>query len=66
MCTPPEKTQCREDLEHFRKDHGFSKKFLLNCCLVRRIISWASPDPKGTETKESQRSVHVCFMSADD
>ncbi|KAG8006210.1 hypothetical protein GBF38_005414, partial [Nibea albiflora] len=50
MCSPTKRTQWREDLQHFRKDHGFSKKVLLNCCLVRRIITWASPNPKGTKT----------------
>ncbi|CAL8327414.1 unnamed protein product [Lota lota] len=33
--------------EDFRKEHGFSKKLLINCCLVRRIITWATPTPKG-------------------
>lgn len=47
MCTPPKRTQWREDLQHLRRDYGFSKKVLLNCCLVRRIISWASPNTKG-------------------
>ncbi|KAG7266747.1 hypothetical protein CRUP_025066 [Coryphaenoides rupestris] len=37
--------QAKED---FRKgQYGFSKKVLVNCCLVRRIITWATPTPKG-------------------
>ncbi|KAK9524684.1 hypothetical protein VZT92_017055 [Zoarces viviparus] len=52
MCTPNKRTQWREDLQHIRKDHGFSKKVLFNCCLVRRIITWASPNPKGTKTTD--------------
>lgn len=44
MCSPNK----REDLQHFHKDHGFSKKVLLNCCLVRRVLTWASPNSKGT------------------
>ena len=34
--------------QDFPKEHGFSKKLLINCCLVRRIIMWATPAPKGT------------------
>ncbi|CAL8377995.1 unnamed protein product [Boreogadus saida] len=32
--------------QDFPKEHGFSKKLLINCCLVRRIIMWATPAPK--------------------
>lgn len=53
MCSPPKRTQWREGLQHFRKDHGFSKKVLLNCCLVRRIVTWASPNAKGRRTTAS-------------
>ncbi|XP_051284771.1 Kv channel-interacting protein 4 isoform X1 [Dicentrarchus labrax] len=56
MCTPTKRTQWREDLQHFRKDHGFSKKVLLNCCLVRRIITWASPNPKDSVEDELELS----------
>lgn len=69
MCTPPKRTQWREDLQHFRKEHGFSKKVLLNCCLVRRIISWASPNTKGRtqntgnkQKAESQTQLDVLSM----
>lgn len=62
MCTPPKRTQWREDLQHFRKEHGFSKKVLLNCCLVRRIISWASPNTKG-RAKNTSPSCCVRWMS---
>ncbi|XDV17559.1 hypothetical protein PO909_023399 [Leuciscus waleckii] len=47
MSTPVKRTQWDEDLSQFHKDHGLSKKVLLNCCLFRRIISWASPNKKG-------------------
>uniref|UniRef100_A0AAV2KMK9 Uncharacterized protein n=1 Tax=Knipowitschia caucasica TaxID=637954 RepID=A0AAV2KMK9_KNICA len=50
MCSPDKGSQWREELQHFRKDHRFSKKVLLNCCLVRRIIAWATPKAKGTMT----------------
>ncbi|XP_044039554.1 Kv channel-interacting protein 4 isoform X2 [Siniperca chuatsi] len=56
MCTPTKRTQWREDLQHIRKDHGFSKKVLLNCCLVRRIITWASPKPKDSVEDELELS----------
>ncbi|CAM4530569.1 unnamed protein product [Leuciscus chuanchicus] len=46
MSTPVKRTQWDEDLSQFHKDHGLSKKVLLNCCLFRRIISWASPNKK--------------------
>ncbi|CAB1449506.1 unnamed protein product [Pleuronectes platessa] len=49
MCSPSKRSQWREELRHFRKDPRFSRKVLLNCCLVRRLIAWASPDVKGTE-----------------
>ncbi|CAL8241857.1 unnamed protein product [Merluccius merluccius] len=35
--------------EDLRQEHGFSKKVLINCCLVRRIVTWATPAPKGFE-----------------
>ncbi len=48
MSAPVKRTQWdEEDLTQFREDHGLSKKVLLNCCLIRRIISWASPNKKG-------------------
>lgn len=47
MSTPPKRTQWREELQNFRRDHGFSKKVLLDCCLVRRVIAWAAPATKG-------------------
>lgn len=47
MSDPPKRTQWREDLQNFRRDHGFSRKVLLNCCLVRRVIAWATPNAKG-------------------
>lgn len=47
MSAPPKRTPWREDLQHFRRDHGFSKKVLLDCCLVRRVIAWAAPSTKG-------------------
>ncbi|XP_069561250.1 Kv channel-interacting protein 4 isoform X1 [Brachyistius frenatus] len=56
MCSPTKRTQWREELQHFRKDHGFSKKVLLNCCLVRRIVTWASPNPKDSVEDELELS----------
>ncbi|KAL1270568.1 hypothetical protein QQF64_029584 [Cirrhinus molitorella] len=50
MSAPDKRTQWDEDLTQFRKEHGLSKKVLLNCCLVRRIFSWASPNKKAQET----------------
>lgn len=47
MSPPPKRTQWREGLRNFRRDHGFSKKVLLDCCLVRRVIAWAAPTTKG-------------------
>lgn len=47
MSAPPKRTQWREDLQNFRRDHGLSKKVLLDCCLVRRVIAWAAPSTKG-------------------
>lgn len=47
MSPPPKRTQWRENLQNFRRDHGFSTKVLLNCCLVRRVIAWAAPTTKG-------------------
>ncbi|KAG1952531.1 hypothetical protein F2P79_010394 [Pimephales promelas] len=46
MSTPVKRTPWNKDLSQFRKDHGLSKKVLLNCCLFRWIISWASPIQK--------------------
>lgn len=47
MSPPPKRTQWRENLQNFRRDHMFSTKVLLNCCLVRRVIAWAAPTTKG-------------------
>lgn len=47
MSPPAKRTQWRENLQNFRRDHGFSKKVLLDCCLVRRVIAWAAPTAKG-------------------
>lgn len=47
MSSPPKRTQWREDLQNFSRDHGFSKKVLLDCCLVRRVLAWAAPSTKG-------------------
>uniref|UniRef100_A0A3Q2WDX9 Kv channel-interacting protein 4 n=1 Tax=Haplochromis burtoni TaxID=8153 RepID=A0A3Q2WDX9_HAPBU len=56
MFTPSKTNQMRGDLQHFRKDYGFSRKVLLNCCLVRRIISWASPNPQDSVEDELELS----------
>ncbi|CAL8376475.1 unnamed protein product [Gadus morhua 'NCC'] len=40
--------------QDFPKEHGFSKKLLINCCLVRRIIMWATPAPKGVKRQEKE------------
>ncbi|KAJ8416415.1 hypothetical protein AAFF_G00357030 [Aldrovandia affinis] len=57
LSTPVKRTRkWREDLRWFRRSHGISKKALLDCCLIRRIIAWASPNAKafGFDTLEEQ------------
>ncbi|XP_014863788.1 PREDICTED: Kv channel-interacting protein 4 isoform X2 [Poecilia mexicana] len=56
MCSPTKGTQWMEDQLHLRKNHGFSKKVLLNCWLVRRIVTWASPHPKDSVEDELELS----------
>ncbi|KAF0029389.1 hypothetical protein F2P81_018494 [Scophthalmus maximus] len=60
MCSPTKRTQWRQDLQH----HGFSKKLLLNCCLVRRIITWASPIAKGAKMSCRKRCKREIFKFA--
>lgn len=55
MSTPPKRSQWREELQNLRRDHGFSKKVLLNCCLVRRAIAWAAPNTKGRSVTRGKR-----------
>ncbi|XP_037531897.1 Kv channel-interacting protein 4 [Nematolebias whitei] len=62
MCTPSERVQGRQDLPSIRKSHGFSKKFFLNCWLVRRIITWASPNPKGYPQTVHRRGLRACLI----
>lgn len=49
MTKPSEKrtNKWREDIYEFRKKHGLSKRVLLNCCLVKRLLAWATPPMKG-------------------
>lgn len=57
MSTPPKRTRWREDLQNFRRDHGFSKKVLLDCCLVRRLVAWAASDAKGRRVTRGEPSL---------
>ncbi|XP_033869114.2 Kv channel-interacting protein 4 isoform X1 [Acipenser ruthenus] len=44
LSTPVKSThKWREDLQQFRRNHAISKRILLNCCLIKRIIAWANP-----------------------
>ncbi|MGH0149744.1 UNVERIFIED_CONTAM: hypothetical protein FKN15_016192 [Acipenser sinensis] len=48
LSTPVKSThKWREDLQQFRRNHAISKKVLLNCCLIKRIIAWANPSIPG-------------------
>ncbi|TNN71415.1 hypothetical protein EYF80_018364 [Liparis tanakae] len=62
MCTPNKRSQWMENIRRFRKEHVFSKRFLYNCCLVRRIITWAAPVPKD---HTSMATVSECKTSTD-
>lgn len=41
------RSQWREGLQNLSRGHGFSTKVLLDCCLVRRLVAWATPNAKG-------------------
>lgn len=55
MSTPPKRAQRREELQDLRRERAFSKKVLLNCCLVRRVIAWAAPKAKGRRVTRGKR-----------
>ncbi|XP_078256791.1 Kv channel-interacting protein 4 isoform X1 [Rhinoraja longicauda] len=61
MTKPSEKRtkKWREDIYEFRKKHGLSKRVLLNCCLVKRLIAWATPALKDSVEDELEMAT-VC------
>ncbi|XP_047671500.1 Kv channel-interacting protein 4 isoform X1 [Tachysurus fulvidraco] len=54
MSTPAKRSQWKEEL--FPRNHRLPKKVLLNCCLVRRIISWVQPVKKDSTEDELELS----------
>ncbi|XP_035282357.1 Kv channel-interacting protein 4-like isoform X1 [Anguilla anguilla] len=65
LSTPVKRTRkWREDLQQFRRSHGLSKKALLSCCLVNRIVAWASPSTKvgGTGSASKTMGLRGCSV----
>ncbi|XP_046707384.1 Kv channel-interacting protein 4 isoform X2 [Silurus meridionalis] len=56
MSTPAKRSQWRKELWQFPRNHRLSKKVLMNCCLVKRIISWAQPVKKDSTEDELELS----------